>query len=86
MRIQLKTRRTAYHASRIGCLEFSLTPRCCLCRQDAKGKAARAEMDKLVGRDVNERLKGVSPASKEEVAAFAVKVHACLEQYPPHMR
>ena len=53
---------------------------------DAKGKAARAEMDKLVGRDVNERLKGVSPASKEEVAAFAVKVHACLEQYPPHMR
>ena len=38
------------------------------------------------GRDVNERLKGSRPASKEEVAAFAVKVHACLEQYPPHMR
>ena len=44
--------------------------------QDAKGAAARAEMDRRVGRDLNTKFKDVTPASDEEVTELSQQVHS----------
>ena len=54
--------------------------------QDAKGQAARKEMDQHVGRDMNEKFAGIDAASDDEATALSVIINGCLNDQPEHMR
>ena len=56
-------------------------------RRNADEKAMiHADMDKRVGRDLNEKFKGIEPATDAEVAELSAKVWKGLDNLPTHMR
>ena len=54
--------------------------------KDAEGQAARDDMDKRVGRDMNKKFAGIAPASPAAVLDLSKMINAEMATQPKHLR